>query len=283
MPQNSILIVTLDTQPQIVTLALDALLARGETIRKVIVIYLSTESDQITQALDKVQAEFRNGQYNGQPCRFQHRPIRDGLNRISDIQTEAHIQATWEMLQELVVELKKESHRLHVCVSGGRRILALLFMSVASQHQQFYYFDRLWHIYSSQDFMIRSQDGAIMHAAPEDDVYLIQVPLMPLNTNLLPFQNLEPVSTLNMVGMNDAERIHCQNVVDTLTPRELEALESFACGLAPQGVAEEMNISINTVNTYRKKIFELCRIEWPERKNIRYHHLREWFGPYFDP
>jgi type I restriction enzyme R subunit len=50
----------------------------------------------------------------------------------------------------------------------------------------------------------------------------------------------------------------------------------------PQVVADLLGIQLNTVNTYKKKIFELCRNTWPEQAAIRYYHLREWFGPYFE-
>ena len=47
-------------------------------------------------------------------------------------------------------------------------------------------------------------------------------------------------------------------------------------------VADQMGISLNTVNSHKKVILELCRNVWTKESTVRYHHLREWFGPYFD-
>lgn len=283
--QGSIMIATLGGQPQLVTFALDALLAQGEVIREVIVLYLSAEGSRVNRALDKLTAEFANDTYNGRPCRLRPMPIRDGLTRLPDIRNEAHATATWEMLRDLIMTLKSERHQLHVCVSGGRRMMALVMVSVALVH--FSYHDKLWHIYTPEPFLTQVREGGIMHARAEDGVRLIQVPLAPLSQHFPALRELGqaiPVNTSkNQAGRLDkAEQERCQAVIAQLTPRELEALQAFAAGQSPQAVADQMSISLNTVNTYKKKIFELCRTVWPAQDPIRYYHLREWFGPYFD-
>lgn len=78
------------------------------------------------------------------------------------------------------------------------------------------------------------------------------------------------------------ERTRCQTVIEALTERQLDVLKAFAAGFAPQQVAEQLNISLNTVNTHKRVIFDLCRNVWPDQPAIRYHHLREWFGTYFE-
>jgi hypothetical protein len=164
-------------------------------------------------------------------------------------------------------------------------MMALLMVSVALLH--FGYRDKLWHIYTPEAFLLQARDGAIMHAGPEAGVHLIQVPLVPLGTHFPALQALAqmpPERVLNnpAAWRDEADRERCGAVVAALTPRELETLKSFAAGLSPQEVADQMVISLNTVNTYKKKILDLCRTTWPERTVIRYHHLKEWFGPYFD-
>ncbi len=284
--QGSIMLATLGGQPQLITFALDALLAQSETIDEVIVLYLSAEGSRVNQALTKLSAEFVDDSYAGRPCRLRPMPIRDGVTRLPDIQDEAHANATWEMLRDLIITLKQEQRYLHVCVSGGRRMMALLMVSVALL--QFSYRDKLWHIYTPEAFLKQARDGAIMHVQPEDGVRLIQVPLIPLGTHFPALRELVQASPPTIASshqptwFDETDRARCQLVVSNLTPRELEALQVFAAGLLPQDVAKEMGISLNTVNTYKKKIFELCRNAWPEQKVIRYHHLREWFGPYFE-
>jgi CRISPR-associated protein Csx14 len=188
------------------------------------------------------------------------------------------------MLRDLIKSLKDERYALHVCVSGGRRMMALVMVSVALLH--FSYHDKLWHIYTPEAFLIQAREGAIMHAKPEDGVRLIQVPLVPLGSHFPALRELiqaSPGSPSRSQAnwLDEVERERCQAVVAQLTPRELETLQAFAAGHSPQNVADQMKISLNTVNTYKKKIFELCRSAWPEQENLRYYHLREWFGPYF--
>ena len=93
-------------------------------------------------------------------------PIRDEEVRLPDIQDEGHANATWEMLRDLIINLKQERRHLHVCVSGGRRIMALLMMSVALL--QFSYRDKLWHIYTPEDVLEKARGGAMMHVQPAD-------------------------------------------------------------------------------------------------------------------
>jgi CRISPR-associated protein Csx14 len=282
---GSIMLATLGGQPQLITFALDALLAQGETIDEVIILYLSAEGSRVNQALNKLSAEFVDDCYAGQSCRLRPMPIRDDVKRLPDIRNENQANTTWEMLRDLIITLKQENRHLHVCVSGGRRMMALLMMSVALL--QFSYRDKLWHIYTPKTFLEQAREGAIMHAQPEDGVRLIQVPLIPLGSHFPAIRVLAqtaPTTVANNQAMflDEVDRVRCHNVVTQLTPREFEALQTFAAGLIPQDVAKEMHISLNTVNTYKKKIFELCHNAWPEQQVIRYHHLREWFGPYFE-
>jgi CRISPR-associated protein Csx14 len=282
--QGSVMIATLGGQPQLVTFALDALLARGEDIREVIVLYLSAEGSRVNQALSKLSAEFVNDTYAGRPCRLRPQPIRDGLERLPDIQNEDDANATWEMLRDLIISLKSERRQLHVCVSGGRRMMALVMVSVAMLN--FGYRDKLWHIYTPEPFLAEARNGAIMHARPEDGVRLIQAPLAPLGQQFPALRELSQATPASinppLDRLDETERERCATVVAQLTPRELEALKAFALGHSPQTVADEMRISLHTVNTYKKKIFELCRATWPEQAAVRYYHLREWFNPYFE-
>jgi CRISPR-associated protein Csx14 len=161
-------------------------------------------------------------------------------------------------------------------------MMALVMISAALLH--FSYHDRMWHIYTPEDFLAQARDGAIMHARPEDGVRLLQVPLVPLGTQFPILRELaqaQQTTSLQTSQLGQAEQERCEQVVAELTARQLETLKAFAAGLSPQQVADQMNITLDTVNTHKKAIVDLCRNAWPEQERIRYHHLREWFGPYF--
>lgn len=283
--QESIMVATLGGQPQIITFALDFLLDQGEDVREVILLYLSADGSRVNHALNQLMAEFADDQYAGRPCRLRPMPIRDGPQKLPDIQTEAQAQATLAMLQRLIESLKEERYLLHLVVSGGRRMMALLLMTVAQFH--FDYRDKLWHIYTPDDFTDQARDGAIMHAHPEAGVRLIQVPLVPLGVHFPSLRQLTQTyadnpAVFEPVRLPVEERNRCQDVIADLSQRESEALQAFAEGLSIQDVADRMSISPETVNTYKKKILELTRNAWPERKIPNYFYLRELFGPYFE-
>ncbi|MBN1220825.1 MAG: histidine kinase [Anaerolineae bacterium] len=282
---GSIMIATLGGQPQLVTFALDELLARGENIHEVIVPFLSAEGSRVNRALDRLSAEFVGDYYlhANHPCRLRPMPIRDELTRLPDIQTEADANATWEMLRDLIITLKNERQQLHVCVSGGRRVMALVLVSAALLH--FNYQDKMWHIYTPEAFLEQAQEGAMMHARPEDGVRLIQVPLVPLGTQFPILRQLaqaEYATLLQPDSLKKTEQEPCQAVWAQLSLRQREVLRLLADGQTPQEVADTLAISIKTLDTHKTAILAECRVAWglPDDHWLDYHFLRDNFGPF---
>lgn len=283
--QSSVLIAPLGGQPQIITFALDALLTQGENIREVIILYLAEQGEHVNQAMTRFSAEFADDHYAGRPCRLRTLPIRDDLNRLPDIRDETDAEITRDMLQDLLASLKNERHHLHVCMSGGRRMIALLMMTVALFY--FDYRDKLWHVFTPAEMQKRADGGAIMHARPEDGVYLIQVPLIPLGNRYSLLQEFvrhpPPQNVTHSVQYLDRQhQARCEEVISQLTGRGQEALQLFAAGLTLEEVANQMTIQPDTVNDYKKKILALCRNAWPDQKITNYFQLPLLFGSYFE-
>jgi len=273
--------------PQVVTFALDELLGRGEVIHEVIVVHLSPQlNSRTTQALVKLAAEFPDDQYAGRPCRLHLFPIRKDGKRLDDVRDDAAVNAAWSTVYELIASLKTQGRHLHVCITGGRRMLALLAMSAAMLH--FDHNDRLWHMYTPAEFLERARNGAIMHAGPEDGVRLLQVPLVPWGAYLPALRALAQASPMEVVAaqtrwLDSAERAHCRAVVERLTPRQLDVLRTFAAGQSPQEVAETLCVTVKTVHAHKTIILSECRNGWelPQDARLDYHFLREKFGRYF--
>lgn len=131
---------------------------------------------------------------------------------------------------------------------------------------------------------ITTTRNAVLHTAPGIDITEMQQ-VKNLVEKLLPAireaQAISMGASQSRIDLSEKDKERCQTVIDNLTPRELETLKAFATGLSPQEVANEMEITINTVNAYSKKIFELCRMVWPDPTAVAEHHIRELFGPYF--
>jgi CRISPR-associated protein Csx14 len=284
---GSTVIVTIGGQPQVVTFALDGLLEKGTVIEEVIVIHLTPQdSDRAGQALAKLAAEFAGDTYAGRPCRLRFFPVRHTGGRLEDIRNEAEANAAWLAIYDLIANLKAKGRHLHVCISGGRRILALLAISTALLH--FDHNDHLWHMYTDPGFLECARDGAIMHASQEGDVRLIEVPLAPWGAYFPPLRALVQASPREVVAaqtywLDEVERKCCRQVVEQLTPRELDTLRAFADGQNPQETAETLFVTVRTVHAHKTKILDHCRNAWelPSDARLTYYFLREKFGRYF--
>jgi CRISPR-associated protein Csx14 len=289
-------VVTMGGQAQVVTFALDWLLAQGEPIREVTVFHLSPGDSRTKGALTQVAAEFDGDRYRVppwgstssagqlQPCRLRLAPIRRCSERLADIRNEADADATWQTIYHQLASLKTRGRSMHLCIAGGRRIMGLLTLSAAmllcGHH------DRVWHMYTPSDFLRRARDGAIMHARPEDGVHLIQVPMVPWGAYFPALRDLthppDQVIAAQTAQLDETERAHCREVVEQLTPRQLDVLQALAVGHPPQEVAENLNISLKTVDTHKTAILGECRVAWalPDDTWLDYHFLRDKFGPH---
>lgn len=283
---DSTLIVTMGGQAQVVTFALDWLLAQGEQVREVFVLHLLPKDERTRRAVEQIAQEFSGNRYQGRPCRLNFRVMQHGPAKLPDITTNAEAEATWQTVYRLLGEIKDQQQRpLHLCLAGGRRMMGLMALSAAMLicgHQ-----DRVWHMYTPAEFLARAKNGAIMHAQPEDGVGLIQVPLVPWGAYFPAFRNLAQASTQIIAAqtawLDETERAHCQAVIHRLTKRQREVLKRFAAGLTPQEVAEKLKIQLVTVNNHNGAILAECRIAWniPDERRLTYHFIREKFGLFF--
>lgn len=283
------LLVTLGGQPQVVTFALDALLAQGERINQVQVVYFHPQTGRLKQALARLKAALSDTAVYPRPCRLSYHPIRVGRHYLHDIQDEIDAGQTWQFINQLVAQLKAEQTPLHVGISGGRRILSLLMMSAASLH--FGHEDKLWHMHTPDEWQQQARDGALMHLPPDAGFRLIEVPMMPWGSYFPALRQLaQPIDT-NVAADDDVlsrprsildvgERERCQQVWDELTPRQREVLLAFAQGRTPDEVAAQLTISRKTVDAHKSVVFGVCRTVWslPDEARLTYHFLVDKFG-----
>jgi CRISPR-associated protein Csx14 len=282
--RETTLVATLGGQPQVVTFALDALLARGVEITHLLVIHFATDTPRLQQAVHKVTAEIGGPHYQERPLRLTLFPVAMDADLLADIHDEADAHTAWEAINRLIISLKEAHHTLHVCISGGRRMLGLMTMSAAMLH--FGHQDRLWHMYTPEPWVERSQEGALMHLPPGSGFALIQVPMMPWGSYFPVLRQLaRPLPTDGdvLAGprrlLDMVERERCTAVMQRLTGRQREVLFAFAAGLQPQQVAEKLVISIKTVDSHKTVILAECRNAWnlPDGEWLDYRFLAEKF------
>ena len=283
-----ILVATLGGQPQIVTFTLDLLLQKGFPITEVIVLHPKASSQsRLYQALLRLNVEFSNAVYPHPQAQrkihfHSHMLELDG-QPIDDIADDTHADGTLDTIHHLLGDLKQQGYRIHLSVSGGRRLMSLLAISVAALN--FDRYDRIWHIYTPEAIKQMASDGQLMHAPPDAGLKLIQGPFLSLGAYIY---NSAPSFHRAQEGqraqMDAQERMCCDEVVKKATPAQLKVLRAFAKGLLPQEVAEELCIATVTVHTHKTVLLGHCHTAWniPEDKRLTYHFLANKFSHYFE-
>ncbi|HID51461.1 MAG TPA: histidine kinase, partial [Anaerolineae bacterium] len=258
-------------------------------ITELIVLHFSHPDARLQQALHKLAAEFNSGQYGERLLRLRFQPLSTPNQTIHDIYDETDANTAWEAINDLIIQLKTEQRTLHICISGGRRILGLLTMSAAMLH--FGHQDVLWHMYSSAELRQAADEGALMHLPPGAEFRLIRVPMMPwgsyfpaLRQMTRPTAGAADVLAGPRAWLDGAEYARARQVIERLTERQRDVLAAFAAGLNPQRVAEKLFISIKTVDSHKTVILAECRNAWalPDDDWLDYHFLAEKFGAWFN-
>lgn len=282
------LVATLGGQPQVVSFALDALLARGIEVSEVLALYLDSDDERLVRARARLATEFAGGRYgdhpDGRPLSFHADPIRVHDHTPDDIYDEADADAVWRAVHSRIARLKADGHTLHICISGGRRILGLQTMSAAMLH--FGHQDALWHMYTPPELLAESRDGAIMHAPPASGFRLIRVPMMPWGSYFPALQELaRPAAGPDVLSrprrvLDAVERARAEAVRARLTRRQADVLREFAAGHTPQQTAARLGVKLSTIDTHKTVILAECRVAWglPEDVRLDYRFLWEKFG-----
>jgi len=273
------MLATLGGQPQVVTFTLDLLLRNHFPIREVFVIHPRATDPRIKHALDSLRAEFADNRYRIDgltiECRFSSQVLRLDGTPLEDIVDETSANGAHQTIYGFIRELKQHQHRImHLSVTGGRRVMSLL--AVAAAQLTFNHMDHIWHIHTPDEFRRQANEGAIMHAFPGAGVRLIEVPFVPWGYY---FPHL-PQSPDTSFQVDPEEHKRCTRVIITLSESQRTTLRAFARGLNRRQVADELSLSIKTIDTHKTVIYEACRQEWSQPVDT--HFLKDHFARYFD-
>ncbi len=277
------LVATLGGQPQVVTFTLDLLLARGEAVEQVIVVSLGGDQ-RYRQSYQRLAQEFHGDSYRGRPCRLRLVDVRRDGHSLARLQTPGEVEAARSLVFALFAELKQRGNRLHLSLSGGRRVLSLIALSAAMQYLT--PVDRVWHIYTPPDIARQARDGRVMHLPPEAGVSLIEVPFVPWAAyfpGLRPVLGLSGAEALNprLTWLPEETRRECQALWERLTPRERDVLRVVSAGFSRRAGAERLHISTSTLDSHMKHIVQKARALWREDEISR-ELLRERFALFLE-
>jgi CRISPR-associated Csx14 family protein len=262
--QSAVLIATLGTEPQVVTAALDLLRQKGECIVRVEVLHTTSAGTQIEKAVQQLQAALDKLRDQDQ-IEFSLHPLMDAEgNLLADVRTAHESHAAFYQLYNQVRRAKFAGKRVHLCIAGGRKTLAVFGMATAQL--LFDEGDRLWHLYSGGDFL----ESKRLHPEADDDTQLVPIPVIlwsqvsPILTDLSsiedPFEAVERVSELQL-----AERIEQARtfVLGALTPAERRAVALLVMdGLSDHEIADRLVLSPRTVESQLRTAYTKAAEHW---------------------
>ena len=221
-PLQATLIATVGSKPQLVTLALDLLLDRGEPVTQVVVIHTTLERLPTRQSVARLGGEFV---VRYPDVRLRPLCLCDGQGQpLADVVSEPAVREAFRVLYHEVRAAKRAERRGHLSIAGGRKTLAVYGMAAAQL--LFDQEDAVWHLDSASE-VIESQ---ALHAAP-GQTRLVPVPVLrwsqisPALTELAQIDDpFDAVQSQEKRLRADAQQRAREFVQTVLTPAEREAV-----------------------------------------------------------
>ena len=262
------LIATLGTEPQVATLALQALVATGETIREVAVVHTAPREPRIAEAIRRLDDAFardpRLAAWHG--C-YRRVVILGEAGPVPDMLVEEDFAATLRALYQVVRNYKAAGHRVHLNVSGGRKLMALCGTTVAQL--LFDADDRLWYLQSSPELVASKE----LFAADPDHVTLVPIPLLrwspapPILTDLALAEDPVAAITWQQERQVIAKR---RFLAEQLTPAEREAAElAVRTGATDPELARLLHKSPRTISHQLATVYDKLRVFLGVRDDVR--------------
>lgn len=274
------LVATLGSEPQVVTIALDRLLAKGFRIDQVVVVY--TAASVVQAAMARLAGEFDGAVYPGITLRTV--PVTGQGGVVEDFRIEEDVSALLGTLYREVRDAKRHGRTVHMCVSGGRKVMGIAGMVVAQL--LFGPDDRVWHL-MSEGWQPGSEKR--MHLRPEDPVWLVPIPVLRWTDSAALLAALgdldDPVEAIRRqeaLARSEAMRRRREFVEHWLTRAEREVVALACEGLDNAAIAARLHKSERTVANQLTQAYAKLG-EWlgfPERAPERSVLIAE-LAPYF--
>lgn len=255
---GQVLVATLGTEPQVVTLALDLLLGKGYPISEVIVVH--TAGKAVRPALDALAAHFAGME----GCRYRAVLVEGDEGRpIPDIESETDVAALLRTLYRTVLAEKRAGRLVHLCIAGGRKPMAVYGMVVAQL--LFDEDDRVWHLLSEG---WQPGEERVMHVRPGDRVWLVPVPVLrwssvsPVLTELALHEDpWEAIQAQRSMRWEEERQRKKEFVERWLTPAEREVARLVCLGLGNAAIARQLGKAESTVANQLTSVYAKLH-EW---------------------
>ncbi len=169
---RAVFVATLGAAPQVVTLTLDALLAQGVSVERVVTVHTLPDRPPIQQSLARLEREFLYVRPYPEQLVFAPHLLAGENGPLLDVVTSEEIDTAFQSFYTLLRQLKYSGYQVHLSLAGGRKTLALLAMAAAQVVLNTE--DALWHLVSPTA-LLQSQE---LHAPRPDMVTLVPIPIV---------------------------------------------------------------------------------------------------------
>jgi|Deesub1362B_J571_1020462.scaffolds.fasta_scaffold00241_10 CRISPR-associated protein Csx14 len=278
MEREAVLISTLGTEPQVLTLCLQELLARGEGIVEAVGIHSRGEDPDIAAAVERLRREW--------PFLPFGREVELELEEVpvADFDSRASLVSLYRCLRDLIASSRSRGLRVHLNISGGRKPMGICALLVAQL--LFGPEDKLWYLISSRE-LVESRELL----AERCSYRLLEIPV-PLWTEAEAF--LEVLSRYEdpWAAVELQRRIkHREEVerwrhflADILTPAERKVVAELVLrGGTNKEIAHRLRKSHRTVEHQLESAFRKLRefLDWPVKLPLNRLLLVKFLAPHF--
>jgi len=292
--RREVLIATLGTQPAVVTVTLDLLLAQERPVDEVVVIHTASTHRPIKEALQRLRDEFPNRvhyAHANRPCRYQEIELTVEGRPFNDVRTAQEAGRVFTTIYQEVRRQKRKGHLIHLSIAGGRKSMSVY--GRATAQLLFDADDRLWHLLSQSEF----EASDAMHATSPDDAQLVRIPLLaysslspPLATLLVtddPLQAIEGQQTALRLEERRKQQEFIENVLTPLERRIMETLmrEIILHHHSPNNaeIGRQLYLATRTIGNQLTRIYAKLRefLGLAPEEPVDRHVLIALFTPYF--
>ena len=255
-------VATLGLQPQIITRALDQLRPREPRLELAVILHtaeyrphpqwltLADFATYLSQTYAPLRVELTLLQQPGQP------PLRD-------VVSPADAEVAFRIIYNVTRDLKRRGYRLHSLIAGGRK--SIIIYSVLSAQLLFDAQDKLWHIFSRDEYERDQFDremGTRPHV-PDDVVTLLEVPVLfvsrvaPIIRELI-LHSDDPTRAVRIFEeQEDAERLaYLQRFYDECDSDDRRILLLRYQGVTNSRIARQLGYSESAVSNRLRGVAE---------------------------
>jgi CRISPR-associated protein (TIGR02584 family) len=256
-----ILIATLGSKAQLITLTLDLLQPPGEAPGELVVVHAGQNRPETAAALQRLYDEIP--QHYPQIV-YRTLELRDANGPLADIVAPHEVEVAFRALYAEVRAAKLADRAVHLQIAGGRRTLTVFGMATAQM--LFDERDRLWHLSSQPEL----EASGRLHARPDEWARLIPIPVM-LWGRLSPvFEELGAVADpfaaverLRQMRLREKWERANSFVLGVMTGAERRVVELLAReGLTDMELARRLDLSSRTVEHHLGEIYAKAAAHW---------------------